>query len=58
MGTINRDEAALERLHHFNEPILRIIQEKYREMNKELHMVFVDLENEYDRIDMEVYPFM
>ena len=33
--------------------ILRIIQEKYREMNKELHMVFVDLENAYDRVTRE-----
>ena len=30
--------------------ILRILQEKYREMNKELHIVFVDLEKAYDRV--------
>ena len=33
--------------------ILRIIQETYREMNKELHMFFVDLEKQV--IDMVVY---
>ena len=34
------------------EPIfaLRMLQEKYREKNKELHMVFVDLEKAYDRV--------
>ena len=34
------------------EPIfaLRMLQEKCREKNKELHMVFVDLEKAYDRI--------
>ena len=34
--------------------ILRIIQEKYREMNKELHVVFVDLEKVYDRVSREL----
>ena len=34
------------------EPILasKMLQEKYREKNKELHMVFVDLEKSYDRV--------
>ena len=62
MGTINR--ARLRQITSIDntqygfrpgksatEPIfiLRIIQEKYREMNKELHMVFVDLEKAYDQ---------
>ena len=34
------------------EPIftLRILQEKYQERKKDIHMVFVDLENAYDRV--------
>ena len=30
--------------------ILRRMAEKYREKQKELHMVFIDLEKSYDRI--------
>ena len=34
------------------EPIfaLRMLQQKYREKNKELHVVFVDLEKAYDQV--------
>ena len=33
---------------------LRMLQEKYKEKNKELHVVFVDLEKAYDRVG--AYP--
>ena len=38
------------------EPIfaLRMLQEKYREKNKELHVNFVDLEKVYDRVPREL----
>ena len=38
------------------EPIfaLRMLQEKYREKNKEVHIVFVDLERAYDRVHREL----
>ena len=34
--------------------ILRILQEKYKDMNKELHKVFVDLEKSCDRLPREL----
>ena len=34
--------------------ILRIVQEQYRDMNKELHMVFVDSEKAYYRVPCEL----
>ena len=33
--------------------ILPILQEKYREINKELHVVLVDFEKAYDRVSRE-----
>ena len=38
------------------EPIfaLRMLHEKYREKNKELHMVFVDFEKAYERVLREL----
>ena len=32
---------------------LRVLMEKYREGQKELHCVFVDLENAYDKVPRE-----
>lgn len=33
--------------------VLRVLMEKYREGQKKLHCVFVDLENTYDRVVRE-----
>jgi len=36
---------------------VRQLVEKYREMNEKLCMMFIDLENAYDRVSREVLTF-